>query len=44
MKPTYNLEVIGQDTWITTEQELDELISRDRLASVLVRYRGKSEG
>lgn len=31
------------DTWITSEQQLDELISNDRLKSCLVRYRGKSE-
>ena len=35
---------LPRDTWITNEQQLDELISRDRLASVLVRYRGKTEG
>jgi len=35
---------LPRDTWITNESELAELISRDRLASVLVRYRGKTEG
>jgi len=43
-KPQYKLEVIGQDRWITNPQQLDELISKDRLAGVLVRYRGKTEG
>ena len=39
------MEVLtAKDTWITSEQELDNLIARDRLASVLVRYRGKTEG
>jgi len=35
---------IPSETYITNQQELDELISRDRLTNVLVRYRGKSEG
>jgi len=35
---------LPRDTWITDQQQLDELISKDRLASVLVRYRGKTEG
>ena len=40
-RPTIELP---RDTWITTPQQLDELISHNRLASVLVRYRGITEG